>query len=132
MSISKEQFLNDVFLTLKDYIQQSAESKNVIKVSRPDKLKQLLPSIENEGINNEILLQELKFILDNSVQTIHPLFVNQLFGGFDEAAWAGEVASTLLNPTMATFEIAPVLTVLEKRVVNELLEMMGELHSSKD
>ena len=125
MSISKEQFLNDVFLTLKDYIQQSAKSEKVIKVSHREKLKQFLPPLENEGVNTETLLKELKFILDNSVQTIHPLFLNQLFGGFDEAAWAGEVASTLLNPTMATFEVAPLLTIIEKRVVNELLEMMG-------
>lgn len=125
MSISKDQFLNDVFLTLKDYIQQSAESKNVIKVLHPERLKELLPSLENQGVDYSVLIDELKIILDHSVQTIHPLFVNQLFGGFDEASWAGEVASTLLNPTMATFEIAPVLTVLEKRVVNELLEMMG-------
>ena len=125
MSISKEEFLNDVFLTLKDYIQQSGESKNVIKISHPEKLKQLIPSIADEGVGGKELLQELQTILDLSVQTIHPLFLNQLFGGFDEAAWAGEVASTLLNPTMATFEIAPALTVIEKRVVSELLGMMG-------
>lgn len=125
MSISKEQFLNDVFLTLSDYIQQSAKSKFVVKVSRPEELKNILPSLENEGVSSENLLSELKTILDHSVQTIHPLFVNQLFGGFDEAAWAGEIASTLLNPTMATFEISPALTVLEKRVVNELLDLMG-------
>lgn len=125
MSISKEQFLNDVFLTLSEYIQQSAKSKFVVKVSRPEDLKNILPSLESEGVNSENLLNELKTILDHSVQTIHPLFVNQLFGGFDEAAFAGEVASALLNPTMATFEISPALTVLEKRVVNELLDMMG-------
>lgn len=125
MSISKEQFLNDVFLTLKDYIQQSAKSESVVKVSRPEKIKSLLPSLNSEGVSYDVLLSDLKIILDNSVQTIHPLFLNQLFGGFDEAAWAGEVASSLLNPTMATFEIAPMITVMEKKVVNELLEMMG-------
>lgn len=125
MSIPKEQFLNDVFLTLQEYIQRSAESGNVVKVSPPEKLKELLPSLSEEGVSHKILVEELKLILEHSVQTIHPLFLNQLFGGFDEASWAGEVASTLLNPTMATFEIAPVLTVLEKRVVAELLDMMG-------
>lgn len=122
---SKEQFLNDVFLTLKEYIQQSAKTEAVVKVSRPEKLKQIIPPLSQKGVELNSIVAELKTILDHSVSTIHPLFLNQLFGGFDEAAWAGEVASTLLNPTMATFEIAPALTVIEKRVVNELLEMMG-------
>jgi glutamate/tyrosine decarboxylase-like PLP-dependent enzyme len=122
---SKEQFLNDVFLTLKEYIQQSAKSEAVVKVSRPEKLKSIIPQVSQKGVEPSVIVEELKTILDHSVSTIHPLFLNQLFGGFDEAAWAGEVASTLLNPTMATFEIAPVLTVIEKRVVNEILEMMG-------
>jgi glutamate/tyrosine decarboxylase-like PLP-dependent enzyme len=125
MSDSKEKFLNDVFLTLQEYIQQSTECKTVVNVSRPEKLKQIIPPISQSGVEPEIIVKELKSILEHSVSTIHPLFLNQLFGGFDEAAWAGEIASTLLNPTMATFEIAPTLTVIEKRVVNELLEMMG-------
>lgn len=125
MSHSKEQFLNDVFLTLQEHIQQSAKNEFVVKISRPEKLKQLIPVLSEKGVSSQEIVDELKVILDHSVQTIHPLFLNQLFGGFDESAWAGEIASTLLNPTMATYEIAPVLTVLEKRVVNELLEMMG-------
>ena len=125
MSHSKDQFLNDVFLTLKEYIHESANSDSVIKTSHPERLKQIIPDITSEGVSSEELVSELKTILKHSVKTIHPMFVNQLFGGFDEAAWAGEVASTLLNPTMATFEVAPVLTVIEKRVVNELLDMMG-------
>jgi glutamate/tyrosine decarboxylase-like PLP-dependent enzyme len=125
MSVSKDDFLNDVFLTLKNYIEQSAVTEGVVKVSRPDKLKQIIPSISANGVGPEQLVSEIKSLLDHSVSTIHPLFLNQLFGGFDDAAWAGEVVSTLLNPTMATFEIAPALTVIEKRVVSELLEMMG-------
>jgi glutamate/tyrosine decarboxylase-like PLP-dependent enzyme len=122
---SKEQFFTDVFLTLQEYVQQSAKNESVVKVLPPEKLKQLLPTLENQGVSDKKIIEELKVILDHSVQTIHPLFLNQLFGGFDQASWAGEITSSLLNPTMATYEIAPTLTVIEKRVVNELLEMMG-------
>jgi glutamate/tyrosine decarboxylase-like PLP-dependent enzyme len=125
MAQSKEQFLNDVFLTLQEYIKSSEENEFVVKVSRPEKLKQVIPALASEGVSSQNIIEELKDILGHSVNTTHPLFLNQLFGGFDEAAWAGEIASTLLNPTMATYEIAPALTVIEKRIVNELLEMMG-------
>jgi len=126
MSHSKEKFLNDVFLTLKEYIQESKKNEFVVKFSHPERLKDSLPQLNSEGINSEELVHELKTILNQSVKTIHPLFLNQLFGGFDEAAWVGEVASTLLNPTMATFEVAPLMTVIEKRIVNELLTMIGQ------
>jgi glutamate/tyrosine decarboxylase-like PLP-dependent enzyme len=125
MSHPNEQFLNDVFLTLQKYIQSASNQDSVVEVKNPQFLKNLIPSLERRGVSHEELVEELKTILNYSVQTIHPLFLNQLFGGFDHAAWAGEMASTLLNPTMATFEIAPVLTVIEKRLVSELLEMMG-------
>lgn len=125
MTVSKDQFINDVFLTLKEYISKSENAEAVVKVSHPEKLKKIIPNIDSDGVDHAKIISELKSILDHSVQTIHPLFLNQLFGGFDEAAWAGEVASTLLNPTMATYEIAPALTIIEKRIVNELLEMMG-------
>lgn len=125
MSVSKEQFLNDVFLTLKEYVLQSEKNESVVTVFPPEKLKAIVPEVSSEGVSSEELINELKTILSHSVSTIHPMFLNQLFGGFDEAAWAGEVASSLLNPTMATYEIAPILTVIEKRVVQELLQLMG-------
>lgn len=125
MAHSKDDFLNDVFLTLKEYIQKSETSQSVVKVTHPEKLKQIIPNLSPQGVDHSKLIEELKALLDHSVQTIHPLFLNQLFGGFDEAAWVGEVVSTLLNPTMATYEIAPAMTLIEKRIVAELLELMG-------
>ena len=122
---SREKFISDVFLTLQNYITESSELNPVVKVSTVEKIKEILPPISSNGVKEGELLEEIRVILDNSVRTIHPLFLNQLFGGFDEAAWAGEVMASLLNPTMATFEIAPVLTVIEKRVVAEILKMMG-------
>src|SRR5690606_628781 len=121
----EDQFLNDVFLTLSKYISESEKQEHVVKNLTADELKKLIPKISEEGVSSEELLKELQVILDHSVQTIHPRFLNQLFGGFDAASWAGDVASTLLNPTMAPFEMAPVLTVIEKRTVAELLKKVG-------
>ena len=125
LSLNEEKFINDVFLTLKKYIAESADADAIIKVKKPEALKEELPALSSHGISHDELLSEFKAVLENSVKTIHPLFLNQLFGGFDTAAWVGEVASTLLNPTMATFEIAPLLTVIEKRLVTELLKLVG-------
>ncbi len=123
--MNEEKFLNDVFLTLKKYIQETSSTDTVSPQSSIEELKKILPNLEKNGISLEETHKELEEILSQSVRTIHPLFLNQLFGGFDVAAWSGEVASTLLNPTMATREIAPILTLIEKRLVKELLTLMG-------
>jgi glutamate/tyrosine decarboxylase-like PLP-dependent enzyme len=123
--MNNKNLLNDVFLTLKNYIDESAVSQEVVHVETAENLKKILPLLSENPISDDELVEELQTILDHSVRTIHPLFLNQLFGGIDFASWSGEIASTLLNPTMATFEIAPILTVIEKRLVKELLTLMG-------
>ncbi len=125
MPHSQESFYNDVFLTLKEYIQQSADADSVIKVNTPAELEKLIPELDEKGVDGGAIVQEIKTLLATSVRTIHPLFLNQLFGGLDPAAWAGEVTSSLLNPTMATFEIAPALTIIEKRLVSRLNRLVN-------
>lgn len=125
LNMNEEKFLNDVFLTLKKYIQDSATTETVTTHPSVDDVKKLVPQLSKSGASLEEIHSELETILAHSVKTIHPLFLNQLFGGFDVTAWTGEVASTLLNPTMATFEIAPLITMMEKRIVKELLTLMG-------
>ncbi len=125
LNMNEEKFLNDVFLTLKKYIQSNASTDVVTTQPTVDELKKILPELSKTGVSLEEIHKELEVILEKSVRTIHPMFLNQLFGGFDVAAWTGEVASSLLNPTMATFEIAPILTLIEKRLVKELLTLMG-------
>lgn len=129
-NMNDEKLINDVFLTLKKYIYESQNHSHVVQPESAENLKKILPLLDKKGVSSQELVSELQVILDNSVRTIHPLFLNQLFGGFDAASWAGEIASTLLNPTMATFEIAPMLTVIEKRMVKELVELLG-FHSGE-
>ncbi len=123
--MNEEKLINDVFLTLKSYILESGEETDVKKKIDRQELRKILPEIENQPISEGKVLEEMKTILDSSVRTIHPLFLNQLFGGSDIMALAGEMASTVLNPTMATFEMAPALTIIEKRMVKALLERLN-------
>lgn len=124
-SLNEEKLLNDVFLTLKKYVSQNSPKTPVIKSMSPDEMNRLVPVISSQGIDEKTFIKELEFILEHSVRTNHPLFLNQLFGGADPLAIIGDFVATLLNPTMATFEVAPVLTVIEKRLVNQLLQLTG-------
>jgi glutamate/tyrosine decarboxylase-like PLP-dependent enzyme len=124
LSHDSEKFLSDVFLTLAEHIKQT-ENQLVTQVKTPEELKRLIPNLQATAADYPSLVSELSTILEHSVRTIHPMFLNQLFGGFDVASWAGEIAASLLNPTMATFEIAPAVTIIEKRLVQELLKLLG-------
>ena len=62
-------------------------------------------------------------VMDNSVRSSHPLFLNQLYAGVDPVALAGEWLASALNANVHTFEVAPVLTEIEKAVLAKTARM---------
>ncbi len=58
------------------------------------------------------LIGDAHTILEHSVRTGHPRFMNQLFGGYDPAALLGEWIAALSNGSMYTYEAAPVATLI--------------------
>ncbi len=62
-------------------------------------------------------------ILRRSVHSSHPRFFNQNWAGADPVAVLGDWLTSVLNTTAATYEMAPVFTLME----NELLFRMAVL-----
>lgn len=135
----EQDFLSDVFLLIQKYISLINDSKSsssekslekVVHYIDPKEIQKDLPQVSDDGHSFKELKNDLEFVLEKSVKTIHPLFLNQLFGGFDYASWSGEVISSLLNPTMSTYEMSPVLSVMENQIHSELLKLVG-FHEGK-
>lgn len=63
--------------------------------------------------------------MDYQVKSNHPHFHNQLFGGFDQYATLANILSTVMNGTMYTYEIAPVFTLMEKYIYEQLRGFLG-------
>jgi len=82
-------------------------------------------SIGHEGVSFEEILKEIEKYLKFSVNTSHSQFFNQLFSGFNLPAFAGDVCASLTNTTMATFEAAPVATLIEETLVRKMCRLMG-------
>jgi len=82
-------------------------------------------SIGYDGASFEEILKEIERYLDFSVNTSHKQFFNQLFSGFNLPAFLGDLFAGLSNTTMATFEAAPVATLLEKTLVKKMCRLMG-------
>lgn len=71
------------------------------------------------------LLAAVDETLRLSVHTASPRFFNQNFAGPDVAALAGDWIATALNTTGATFEMAPVFTLMELHLLRRLAELAG-------
>lgn len=63
-------------------------------------------------------------IQENSVDTCHPFFFNQLFGTLDPVALASEIIALSVNTSPYTYETAPVFTLMEKEVLDKLARLV--------
>lgn len=60
-----------------------------------------------------------------SVNTGHPYFVNQLFSSVDPYGLIGQWLTDALNPSVYTYEVAPVFTLMEEEVLREMRKIVG-------
>jgi len=77
------------------------------------------------GRSAESLLEDVRSTLHYSVRTGHPGFCNQLFGDHDAAGLLGEWMTALLNTSMYTFEVAPVVTLMELALMRHMCGFVG-------
>ncbi|KAL7458358.1 hypothetical protein ACHAXS_000424, partial [Conticribra weissflogii] len=97
-------------------LDEYAESDNRI-------LKRSFSQIRDESSNNlqpEAFINLLSLIQKYSVNTSHPYFFNQLFGSLDPIALAAEIVALSVNTSVYTYETAPVFTLLEREVMNQI------------
>ncbi len=64
-------------------------------------------------------------ILSASVKTWHPLFLNQMFAGSSFAAIVGDLLISMMNPTLATWEMSPAGTVIERSAAQWMAHLLG-------
>lgn len=73
----------------------------------------------------DALVRAVEAVLGYSVRTQHPRFFNQNFAGADPVAVLGDWLAAALNTTAATYEAAPVFTLMEQAVVARLARVAG-------
>lgn len=71
------------------------------------------------------LTRVVEATIARSVRTLHPRFFNQNFAGADPIAVVGDWLGAALNTTMATYEAAPVFTLMERAVLARLAALAG-------
>lgn len=80
----------------------------------------------SSGIGLEAVLQDFKSrVLPQSVKTWHPMFMNQMFAGASLPSIIGDLLSSMMNPTLATWEMSPVATIIERNVAHWMAKLIG-------
>ncbi|MCA9278668.1 MAG: glutamate decarboxylase [Phycisphaeraceae bacterium] len=98
----------------------------VTKNPSPEYIQQLVSmTVPEKGRSVDAIFNDLEAILDQSVLTGHTGFANQLFSGCSPFAVIGEWLTAVLNTSMYTYEVAPILTMMEMELVRAMCEKIG-------
>ena len=95
------------------------DDRKIIEYIEPSTLKTMF------NLNKEDLQQEVDKIIKYSVNTNHLSFFNQLYTGTTVYGVIGELLTAILNTSMYTYEVAPVFTIMEELIFNEILNLFG-------
>ncbi|PJA08715.1 MAG: hypothetical protein COX70_02980, partial [Flavobacteriales bacterium CG_4_10_14_0_2_um_filter_32_8] len=77
-------------------------------------------TISKEGKTEEEMSSMIDQIIHNSVNTNHTFFMNQMYGKQHLIGVYGDILTTLLNTSMYTYEVAPIMTLIEKECIAKL------------
>ena len=104
----------------------------VIDYARPDELiAEFAASVglaidpHQQALAADALVGACQTIIDRSMHTTHPRFFNQNFAGPEPIAVVGDWLAAALNTTNATFEVAPVFTMMERTVITKMAGLAG-------
>jgi len=92
----------------------------------PEKLKKLLEldSRKEEGDWQEVFGWVEKY-LHYAVKTGHPGYVNRMWAGANLPSIVGEIVTAVTNTSACTYETAPVSTLMEQYMFQEMLNLVG-------
>ncbi len=123
----EKEVLAEVFELINQWLTDSREAKlPVINYISPEDLSEKLRlHIGASGTDAHGLLDDVRQYLDYAVRTSHPAYLNQMFGGFNFPAFIGEIITALTNTSMYTYEVAPVATLMEMKLIDKMISFTG-------
>ncbi|XP_050680959.1 cysteine sulfinic acid decarboxylase [Leptidea sinapis] len=105
---------------------RASRDAKVVEWATPDEIKNIIDLKPRQTpVSHEQLLCYMADIARYSVNTAHPYFVNQLFSSVDPYGLIGQWLTDALNPSVYTFEVAPVFTLMEEEILCEMRRIIG-------
>ncbi|KAJ8713342.1 hypothetical protein PYW07_013712 [Mythimna separata] len=105
---------------------RASRTSKVVEWSSPEDIKKAIDLKPRDSpVTHDELLALMADVARYSVNTGHPYFVNQLFSSVDPYGLIGQWLTDALNPSVYTFEVAPVFTLMEEEVLREMRAIVG-------
>ncbi|TID15810.1 hypothetical protein CANINC_004339 [Pichia inconspicua] len=103
------------------------DPKELYKLLDLEKVETLFDkSIQKDNENPyEEVLQVFEKILNNSVTTLHPGFMDKLYAGTNPIGLLSDLLLSVLNTNSHVFTVSPALTIIETKVSQKYANMFG-------
>jgi glutamate decarboxylase len=96
----------------------------ILNLENIDKLFETSIQKQTERPNEEIL-KVFEKILDNSVTTWHPGFMDKLYAGSNPIGLLSDLLLSILNTNSHVFTVSPALTAIERKVAQRYANLFG-------
>ncbi|XP_042279584.1 acidic amino acid decarboxylase GADL1-like isoform X1 [Thunnus maccoyii] len=123
-----EGFINQAMaIIMEDAVKKATDVREkVCEWCPPEQLKELLDlELRDRGEAESQILQRCRDAIRYSVKTTHPRFFNQLYAGMEPYSMVASFVIEALKPSLYTYEVAPVFTLMEEAVLRKMMEMIG-------
>ena len=118
------EFIQKIHGKLLNYLEKSKD-----RFVHPRNKAEFLLKEFDLDINTPSSLSEMESHIDryleSSVNTTSTRFYNQLFSGFSSMGYLGEVITGLTNQSMYTFEMSPLATLMERKLIEKMASLIG-------
>jgi len=121
--MERNRFLDEVMSRIHSYLAEEEKVVKFIPHSSLQRTADLVLPLEGRGM--EAVIADIDAYIKHSVRTNHPGFMNPLWGGFNLAAFAGEIIGAMTNNSMYTYELAPMATLIEQALIARMCEIVG-------
>ena len=112
-----------------DLIAEFCNTDNQVPVGislSPQEISQSIPlELEEQGMNEDSLMQLLSKVMAHTPRTGSKRFYNQLFAGRNSAALAGELLTAAANNSVYTYKVGGVHILIEREVLGMMLQRVG-------
>ncbi|XP_070767346.1 acidic amino acid decarboxylase GADL1-like [Enoplosus armatus] len=126
--LAAENFIHrSMSIIMEDAVKKATDVREkVCEWRSPEQLKDLLDLELRDGGESEAqILQRCRDAIRYSVKTTHPRFFNQLYAGMEPYSMVASFIVEALKPSLYTYEVAPVFTLMEDAVLRKMMEMVG-------
>lgn len=115
---------------IKEFLNQEKTTPVSKFISPENIMKEIDLKLDKQPLDNEKYKKLLKQLINSTPKSSSKHFFNQLYGGRHSKAVLGDLLAVILNTSMATFKIAGPQVIVEKTILENIINLVGYSNES--